>query len=102
MSEEIAKLPKFKNETEETQWWFDNQTIVLEMFEKAKAEGRLGHGTVMKQLAEKRLAARSTTIRLDPSDVSLAKSQAERKGLRYQTYLKMLIHEALLHNSTEP
>lgn len=102
MSEEIAKLPKFKDEAEEAKWWFDNQDIVLKMFQKAKAEGRLGHGTVMKQLAEKRLAAKSTTIRLDPADVSLAKSQAERKGLRYQTYLKMLIHEALLQRSTEP
>lgn len=102
MSEQIAKLPKFKDEAEEAQWWFDNQDIVLQMFQKAKAEGRLGHGTVMKQLEEKRLAAKSTTIRLDPSDVSLAKSQAERKGLRYQTYLKMLIHEALLQHSTEP
>jgi len=27
--------------------------------------------------------------------LSLAKAQAEKKGLRYQTYLKMLIHEAL-------
>ncbi len=100
MSEEITKLPKFKDEAEEAQWWFDNQDIVLKMFQKAEAEGRLGHGTVMKQLAEKRLAAKSTTIRLDPSDVSLAKSQAQRKGLRYQTYLKMLIHEA--SSSTAP
>jgi len=35
------------------------------------------------------------TIRLDPTDVELARTQAEERGLRYQTYLKMVIHQAL-------
>jgi predicted DNA binding CopG/RHH family protein len=52
------------------------------------------------ELEESGTAARkgntpTTTIRLDPEDVSKARIQAERRGLRYQTYLKMLIHEAL-------
>jgi len=32
---------------------------------------------------------------LAPEDISRARSLADRRGLRYQTYLKMLIHEAL-------
>jgi predicted DNA binding CopG/RHH family protein len=32
---------------------------------------------------------------LDKRDIELAKQQAEQRGLRYQTYLKMLIHQAL-------
>jgi predicted DNA binding CopG/RHH family protein len=32
---------------------------------------------------------------LDPEDILRAREQAERKGLRYQTYLKMLLREAL-------
>ena len=91
---EQTSIPKFQNEAEEADWWFNNQDFVLRLFEKASAEGRLGHGTAKKQMAE-RQAAKSTTIRLDEQDLSLAKTQAERKGLRYQTYLKMLIHEAL-------
>jgi predicted DNA binding CopG/RHH family protein len=94
MAEKETNIPKFTNEAEEAAWWFDNQDFVLKMFEKAAAEGRLGHGTVKKEMAE-RQAAKSTTIRLDERDISLAKRQAEKKGLRYQTYLKMLIHEAL-------
>ena len=35
------------------------------------------------------------TIRLDPTDVELARIQAEERGLRYQTYLKMVLHQAL-------
>jgi predicted DNA binding CopG/RHH family protein len=94
MLQEKPKIPKFENEAEEAAWWFNNQDHVLKLFEKAAAEGRLGHGTAMREMAA-RQAAKSTTIRLDPDDLSLAKAQAEKKGLRYQTYLKMLIHEAL-------
>jgi len=32
---------------------------------------------------------------LDPTDVELARTQAEERGLRYQTYLKMVLHQAL-------
>lgn len=37
----------------------------------------------------------TTTIRLDPTDIERAKLQAQERGLKYQTYLKMLIHESL-------
>jgi predicted DNA binding CopG/RHH family protein len=37
----------------------------------------------------------STTIRLDHGDIAKAREQAAERGLRYQTYLKMIIHEAL-------
>ena len=38
----------------------------------------------------------TTTIRLDPDDIAKARVQAAARGLRYQTYLKMIIHEALI------
>lgn len=94
MSNSELTMPKFASEREEADWWFNNQDFALQVLQRAKAEGRLGHGSVKRRLAEKQ-AAISTTIRLDPTDLSLAKQQAERKGLRYQTYLKMLLHEAL-------
>jgi predicted DNA binding CopG/RHH family protein len=39
------------------------------------------------------------TIRLDNSEIHLAKQQAAAKGLRYQTYIKMLLHEALARSN---
>jgi predicted DNA binding CopG/RHH family protein len=42
---------------------------------------------------------RQVTIRLSNSEIARAKQQAEVKGLRYQTYIKMLLHEALTRNS---
>lgn len=92
------KIPRFKNESAEAKWWFDNQDKLLAVFENAAAEGRLGRGTALRKLAEKR-ATRATTIRLDTEDISLARAQAEKRGLKYQTYLKMIIHEAL-HGKT--
>ncbi len=83
--------PKFANEAEEARWWANHQNEIAKAFEKAAAEGRVGRGT-----AARKGATPTTTIRLDPDDVSRARAQAQRKGLRYQTYLKMLLREALL------
>ncbi|HEY0309224.1 MAG TPA: hypothetical protein VGB94_13770 [Acidobacteriaceae bacterium] len=88
------ETPAFKNEEEEAQWWFDNQDQLADKFEQAAKNGLLGRGTMVKQAAEKQ-AAKSTTIRMDEGDLARAKKLAEQKGLRYQTYLKMLLHEAL-------
>jgi len=83
-------IPKFKTEAEEAQWWFDNREELDKDFAQAFAEGRL------KRRTEPRTGSTpTTTIRLDPVDIELARKLAEKRGLKYQTYLKMLIHEAL-------
>jgi|SRR5271154_971710 len=86
----ILETPKFRNEEEEAAWWASNQSLVLRDFERAAKDGTLGRGTLVR-----RGHTPTTTIRLDPSDIELAKSQAEQRGLKYQTYLKMIIHQAL-------
>jgi predicted DNA binding CopG/RHH family protein len=83
-------IPAFKNEAEEAMWWSGQEDRIAREFEQAIHTGQAGRGT-----AARRAALPTTTIRLDPKDIELARSQAERKGLRYQTYLKMLLHEAL-------
>lgn len=89
MKEEL-KSQSFKSEAEEAQWWEDNQDALAQEFENAAAAGTLGRGT-----AARRGNTPTTSIRLDPADIAKARIQAERRGIRYQTYLKMLIHEAL-------
>jgi hypothetical protein len=92
------KIPKFPSEADEAQWWFDHRDEVAKAFEEAAADGKLQTGTVAR-LARKETAASgvtpTTTIRLDPDDISRARTLAAQRGLRYQTYLKMLVHEAL-------
>lgn len=84
------KNKTFANEAEEAAWWESNEDALADEFEKATKEGRVGIGTIAK-----RAALPSTTIRLDPDDIAKARVQAAERGLRYQTYLKMIIHEAL-------
>jgi predicted DNA binding CopG/RHH family protein len=84
------KTTKFSSEADEAQWWESNQDSLAAEFEKAAVEGTLGMGTVARKGSTP-----TTTIRLDPDDIAKARTHAQRKGLRYQTYLKMLIHEAL-------
>jgi predicted DNA binding CopG/RHH family protein len=89
MLEELKKMT-FANEAEEAAWWESHEDALANEFEKATAEGRIGIGTVARKAA-----LPSTTIRLDPDDIAKARVQAAERGLRYQTYLKMIIHEAL-------
>ncbi|MGI8769977.1 MAG: hypothetical protein ACR2JE_00925 [Acidobacteriaceae bacterium] len=90
MMPEKMDIPVFANEADEAKWWVSQQDRIADEFDRAATRGEPARGT-----AARRAALPTTTIRLDPRDIELARSQAERKGLRYQTYLKMLIHEAL-------
>ena len=98
------KIPKFATEAEEAKWWFENDELIFKDFEKAAKEGRLRTGDIRRLFAEKGIPfpeskatpTPTTTIRLAPEDIALARKQAAERGLRYQTYLKMIIHEALL------
>ncbi|HZZ37997.1 MAG TPA: hypothetical protein VFE06_02625 [Acidobacteriaceae bacterium] len=89
MREELKKKT-FRNEAEEAEWWDRHQDALAGEFEKAAAAGTLGRGT-----AARKGSIPTTTIRLDPEDIARARAQAAHLGLRYQTYLKMLIHQAL-------
>jgi predicted DNA binding CopG/RHH family protein len=89
MLEELKQM-SFASEAEEAAWWKSHEDELLEEFKRASAEGRVSIGTLAK-----RAALTSTTIRLDPDDIAKARVQAAERGLRYQTYLKMIIHEAL-------
>jgi len=92
------KPRRFKNEAEEAQWWAKNQEFIAERLEKAKAAGKLGRGTVARAARERASQAGPSptiTIRLAEDDLARARTLASRRGLRYQTYLKMLLHQAL-------
>lgn len=91
----VFEAPDFKNEKEEADWWDNHQSDVLAAFQEAAANKTLGQGTLAKKYAK----TPTTTIRLDQTDIELAKVQAEERGLKYQTYLKMIIHQALLKES---
>jgi predicted DNA binding CopG/RHH family protein len=96
------KQPPFKTEAQEAEWWAKNQDLAADRFEHAKATGKLGKGTVARIARDRATqvgASPTITIRLAEDDLARARTLAAEKGLRYQTYLKMLLHQAL--NSEE-
>ena len=93
------KIPRFSSEAEEARWWMENRDKVTAMLGKAEKGGRHKAGSISRLQAEGESKPAgpvpTTTIRLDPDDIALARRQAAELGLRYQTYLKMIIHKAL-------
>ncbi len=90
----ILPTPEFKNEAEEAAWWDSHPDETLALFEQAAQDGTLGRGTLAR-----RSQTAATSIRLDLTDIQLAKALAQQRGLRYQTYLKMIIHQHLVQES---
>jgi predicted DNA binding CopG/RHH family protein len=81
----IRNVPDFRDEAEEARWWEQTSDAT---FDFALEQGLMG----------KRPApgvTRPTSIRLRAEDIERARKLAARRGLGYQTYLKMLLHEAL-------
>jgi predicted DNA binding CopG/RHH family protein len=90
----ILETPDFKSEAEEAAWWDSHPEEILAVFQQAEKDGTLGRGTIVR-----RAQTAKTSIRLDAADIELAKSIAEKHGLRYQTYLKMIIHQHLMQEA---
>jgi len=88
------KVPKFKTEKEEAEWWDAHMEMVGEELLKAIEDGTARRGTAQRLVKEAR-ASRNITIRIAISDIERARKLAEKKGIGYQTYMKMLLREGL-------
>ena len=99
------KQPHFETETQEAEWWAKNQDLIANRFEQARTLGELGKGTVARVARERANqdgASPTITIRIAEDDLARARTLAAEKGLRYQTYLKMLLHQALNSEENSP
>ena len=83
------RIPKFKSEKEEADWWDAHPEVITELFLRAKKAGKL------RRLPRARGTTKSVTIRLAVSDVETAQELADKRGLPYQTFVKTLLHQAL-------
>lgn len=89
-------VPKFKSESEEADWWASaaGRDYVKRKSKAAKAKGvKPGGSSLVAQLNKKR--STQIAIRLAEGDIEEARKIADRKGIGYQTLLKMLVHEGL-------
>jgi predicted DNA binding CopG/RHH family protein len=92
-------VPKFATEAEEADWWYKNRHVHDKIMHAAIKSGQAQILTKEKLLARieasKKKPAPVVALRIPEADLTLARKQAERKGLPYQTYIKSLLHEAL-------
>jgi len=87
------EVPKFANEEEEANWWSSREGRAF-LKQKAATRKRSAKGS---RLVTKLNKTRSVQIalRLPEPDVEKARELAQRKGIGYQTLIKMLVHEGL-------
>jgi len=90
----VLRVPAFADETDEARWWERQQPRMAREMEAALSAGE--DLTAVPAPLARALAAKNVTIRLSLADLEKARKQAERRGLRYQTYVKMLLHQALI------
>jgi predicted DNA binding CopG/RHH family protein len=81
------KTPKFANEQEEADWWDSHPEAITGAIERAEAAGAVSEYRAR--------PTRPTNIRLYVEDLEAAQKIAHRKGLKVQTYIKMVLHEAV-------
>lgn len=96
MKTKPAAMPKFRNESEEADWWASDagRDYVKRKSAEARAKGVKIEGSALVANLNKTKSVQ-IAIRLPEADLARARKIAERKGIGYQTLLKMLVHESL-------
>jgi hypothetical protein len=101
MAKRTIEIPKFATESEEAEWWAG---AAGRNYVKGKSRAMLAKGVqpagsdIVAQLNRKKKSTQ-IAIRLPEADIVQARKIAERKGIGYQTLLKMLVHEGLHRES---
>ena len=85
MLKKQTTIPKFRTEAEEAEWWDSHPEAATEIMKRALKSGKARRAVPLKTLS----------MRLPVPDIKTAQGLAHKKGLPYQTYTKMLLHEAL-------
>lgn len=87
-----AAIPKFSDESEEAPWWDSHRSeIGSEVRRRLKQKRPL----TLNRLLQGAKPSQPITLRIPKEDLEKARILAARKGLGYQTYIKMLLREAL-------
>jgi predicted DNA binding CopG/RHH family protein len=96
-----VKIPEFESEAEEARWWDEHKDLVEENLTAAMRDGTAQRGSAQRLVREAR-ASKNITIRMPLADLERARQFSARKGLAYQTFIKMLLHEALDREEKRP
>jgi len=95
---QAAIIPKFRSEAEEAAWWDVHRSEI-----EAEIRRRMKHDKplTLENLLRGGKPSQPVTLRILKEDLEKARRLAAKKGLRYQTYIKMLLREALAKTEEE-
>jgi CopG antitoxin of type II toxin-antitoxin system len=96
MKKKPIVMPKFVNKAQEADWWASREGRDF-VKQKAAATGKKGGAPRGSHLVSQlnKTASVQIALRLPEPDLAKARELATRKGIGYQTLLKMLVHEGL-------
>ena len=100
MGKKAPRMPKFRSESEEADWWASpaGRAFVKRKSSDARAKGAKAGGSRLVSTLNKKSSVQ-IAIRLPEADLAQARRIAERKGIGYQTLLKMLVREGLVREA---
>ncbi|HMD86624.1 MAG TPA: hypothetical protein VKO18_18205 [Terriglobia bacterium] len=91
MAKKQLIIPKFSSEAEDARWHQRHRRTLELALERRIQQG----STLTLQQAAARAKTRPVTLRLPTADIDTARGIAAEKGIGYQTYIKMLLRDAL-------
>lgn len=94
MSKATIEMPRFKTEDEEADWWAGPEGRAYVKRKSAGAKGTKVAGSSKVAALNKKTSVQ-IAIRLPEADIIQARKIADRKGIGYQTLLKMYVREGL-------
>ncbi len=88
-------IPKFSSEAKEAAWWDAHRSeIEAEIRHRVKQKPLVTLGNLLQGAKP----SQPVTLRIPKEDLETARRLAARKGVGYQTYIKMLLREGLAKN----
>jgi len=93
-TKQTRKIPGFEGEDEEAKWWASREGRAFIKRQSAAISSRKQKGSALVTNLNG-AASVQMALRLPAPDLAKARQIAGRKGIGYQTLLKMLVHEGL-------
>jgi predicted DNA binding CopG/RHH family protein len=86
-------IPSFSSDAEDAEWHWKHRRELEDEFLR-----RMKEGTTLsrpRRTSRDNPPLRPVTIRLSPEDIQSAQKQASERGMGYQTYLRIVLTDAL-------
>jgi hypothetical protein len=99
--EQPTTIPKFTSEDHEAKWWASAKGRAFLKRHAATVTPKKQKGSPLVANLD-RASSVQIALRLPAPDLAKAREIAGRKGIGYQTLLKMLVHEGLRRESRRP